>query len=377
MSAETADSVDLGAVLGHACADEGRRRERGEALLLDLRSAPTVLVGAGGMGARMGNALLESGVAVVAFADANPAQQERRLLGVPVMSHEEAAERWGEQGRFVVTIWNGAHSFVDTRRRLSAIGCGCVVSWLDVARVLQQDLLPQYAADVPETVLRAREEILALQRVWADTLSASVYASQITWRLTGDFAVLGDAQPDHYFPSDAVRLRREEVFVDCGAFTGDTVLEFARRMPEFGAIYAFEPDEQNFVALAAAVRTLSVSQRERIFLYKSATGVDRGVCRFASGMGAASSTVVGADGRSVSEVPCTSIDGLLEHTLPTFIKLDVEGAEAATLRGAAGTLTKGRPVLAVAAYHNPADVWELPALVSQLTRDYLLYLQSA
>jgi len=54
-----------------------------------------------------------------------------------------------------------------------------------------------------------------------------------------------------YFPPFS--LGRNEVFVDCGAFDGDTIAQFRRATDDhFDQIIAFEPDPVNFAALKSA-----------------------------------------------------------------------------------------------------------------------------
>ena len=83
------------------------------------------------------------------------------------------------------------------------------------------------------------------------------FVRQTRWRLSGDFADLADPAPDQYFPADLLTLRPGEVFVDCGAFDGDTLREVAARCPEFGSVDAFEPDAGNFAILQRRVATLT------------------------------------------------------------------------------------------------------------------------
>ena len=45
---------------------------------------------------------------------------------------------------------------------------------------------------------------------------------------------------------------------------------------------------------------------------------------------------------------------------PTYIKLDVEGAEMKALKGAEGIISEFKPKLAVSIYHNLEDIWEIP-----------------
>ncbi|GHT18707.1 hypothetical protein AGMMS4957_01490 [Bacteroidia bacterium] len=81
-----------------------------------------------------------------------------------------------------------------------------------------------------------------------DELSRKVLLAYFQSRLAGradelcNLNVQGEAQ---YFPP-FVHLSDNEVFVDCGAFDGDSVLAFSEQTGgKFHKIYAFEPDEAN------------------------------------------------------------------------------------------------------------------------------------
>jgi hypothetical protein len=84
--------------------------------------------------------------------------------------------------------------------------------------------------------------------------------------------------------------------------------------------------------------------------------------RFSSGLG---------EGGHFSEkgqdaIATVAIDDLLGGHAVDFIKLDIEGAEAQALRGAARTLAAHRPTLALSCYHKPEDLWQLPDLIEEL-----------
>lgn len=54
----------------------------------------------------------------------------------------------------------------------------------------------------------------------------------------------------------------------------------------------------------------------------------------------------------------------------TSIKLDVEGTELEVLRGAATTITRFKPILALSAYHKWDDFWTLMEFVKDLNPEY-------
>ena len=57
-----------------------------------------------------------------------------------------------------------------------------------------------------------------------------------------------------------------------------------------------------------------------------------------------------------------------------YIKMDIEGSEAEALTGAHETITRFRPKLAVCLYHNPTDLWTIPAALKRQYPFYQIYL---
>lgn len=53
-----------------------------------------------------------------------------------------------------------------------------------------------------------------------------------------------------------------------------------------------------------------------------------------------------------------------------YIKLDIEGTELEMLRGAAKTITRCKPKMAISAYHKWEDLWTLALYVKSLRPDY-------
>jgi FkbM family methyltransferase len=174
-----------------------------------------------------------------------------------------------------------------------------------------------------------------------------------------------------YFPGDLIRPRTDEVFVDCGAFTGDTIDAFvAARGGQFDRIVAVEPDPLNCAALRQRIATWSGQDRDRVRIAPVAVGSSRGTLRFKTTGTAGSSMGSGDD--TVEVVP---LDEILADSAPTYIKFDVEGAERDALTGGSKVIATNMPVLAVCLYHRPEDLWDLPLLVQSMRPDYRLYVR--
>lgn len=74
-------------------------------------------------------------------------------------------------------------------------------------------------------------------------------------------------------------------------------------------------------------------------------------------------------------IQVVALDDVLPSFNPTLIKLDIEGAEPAALRGAAGTIRRNQPKLAVSVYHEPDHLWKIPVLMRELLPTHPLALR--
>jgi FkbM family methyltransferase len=333
-----------------------------------------VLFGAGNLGRRTLLKLREKGIEPLAFIDSDAMNWGTTVEGLQLLSPNEAAERYGRTAVFVVTVW-GALGQDRMRTRidqLRSIGCLRVCSFVPLYWKYSDALLPHYAVALPHLLHHEAAEVRAAFRLWNDEASRREYLAQLRWRLTADFDCL-PVPVNHpiYFPADLCRLLEDEVFVDCGAFDGDTVRLFLEESQgKFKRVVAFEADPTNFRLMKKNLSHLSQEARSQIQLYPAATSNEDGRLRIASGNGPASSI-----GDGDCEIDAVTLDSALSGTAITYLKMDIEGSEIASLVGATQQIRDNAPVLAISVYHRQNDLWRIPLLIYSINPDYKLFLR--
>ena len=372
----TPASVDLKGMLAEDVASAAQR----EVCVYDrlAEGRDIVLMGAGGLGRRTLAGLRENGISPLAFADNDTGRQGRSIEGIQVLSPGLAAQRFGTRAAFVVTIWGAGspHRYAHSRTQLLSLGCNCVLPFTFLYWKYATTFLPYYLQDLPSRVLESRHDVVQALELWEDDASRAEYISQVAFRLTGDFDQLGQAVGHpQYFPSDLFDWQPGEVFVDGGAYDGDTVAELSRLHGDrFKHVLAIEPDPDNFLRLTRRIESLPEAVRDKVRCERIALGSRETFLGLdARGTAASSTSSTVQDGHpSVRAVP---LDSLCREAAPTIVKLDIEGAEPDALNGARCTIVEKGPVLAVCVYHRQSHLWALPLSIREWRDDYAFFLR--
>jgi FkbM family methyltransferase len=216
------------------------------------------------------------------------------------------------------------------------------------------------------------DDILRCFDAWADQHSRAEFVAQIGWHLLEPVQLTDPTPPDQtYFPLGLVHLGPRECFIDCGAYDGDTIRSlFDREGGHAARVIGFEPDPSNFAALQAFVAALPIEQRSRVRVNRVAVYSRRALLRFTVSEGVASRV----GGGSV-EVQAAPLDELLVAERPTFIKMDIEGAEPEALSGAVATIRANEPTLAICLYHRQDHLWRIPLMIAAMSSSYRLHLR--
>ncbi len=169
-----------------------------------------------------------------------------------------------------------------------------------------------------------------------------------------------------YFDTDIVQTGDEEVYFDCGAKDGDTVIAFHNlKQGKYKTIVTFEPDHSNFESL-----TQNTGGYKRIKNINAGVGEREEQLAFNGNKGGHSAF----DGNGKLSANIVPLDKFIGEG-PTLIKMDIEGFELSALIGANEILRKLKPKLAICLYHKPLDIVSLPKYILEQRSDYKLYLR--
>jgi FkbM family methyltransferase len=327
-----------------------------------------ILFGASHLGRYVLHGLDKAGIRPIAFADNNQQLWQTEVEGIPVLSPSVAANRYRDSACFVVTIYNGS----SVRRQLKGLGCRHVAPFAPLFWRYSDIFTPNHGIDTPYHLRACRQEIRDCEEILADDESRRELAAQVQWRYWLDYDALPRALDpvQTYFPMDLVEPAPNEVFVDCGSFEGDTLPAFVSfSKGKFEHIFALEPDPDNRTALELTKTRLGLT--DSVTVIPCAVGDRTGTVSF-SRTGTMASHI--AENGEFS-VECRRLDDISWPLTPTYMKMDIEGAEPRALRGATDLLRRHQPVLAICTYHRSDHLWQIPKLIHSIVPEYNLFLR--
>lgn len=328
--------------------------------------APLVIYGAGGAGRSVARNLGSRGVKVGAFLDAAASADDVRD-GIEAFTLSRwFAEFDPAQHDVLISLHNPFAEVGPVIDQLRASHFRRVLTMVDYVNSIDDPTFRYWLG--PADFYRDKgERIEAAFNLLSDSSSREWFESCLNLRLLGDYHGLPRPSfDDQYAPADLPNWRNPMRLVDCGAYEGDSVDWLRGARYEIESLAAFEPDPANYAVLADRCSDLNAA------LFPCGVSDTSRRVSFSSGMGPSSRV---EDANAGDEIQCVAIDQALPGFRPTLIKMDIEGAEPAALRGAERTLRQCRPGLAISIYHEPDHLWEIPLYVASLDLGYRMFLR--
>lgn len=201
-----------------------------------------------------------------------------------------------------------------------------------------------------------------------DEKSEETFLNLMRYRLTTDKNFITDAYDDkypQYFDKDIIECKEDEVYLDCGSFTGDTIEAYINNYGKYKMIYGYEPEDANYNKCVSNIKNY-----ENINVQKK--GVSNKSNRVYYHVDGGASTI--STNKTGNYIDVVSLDEDIEENV-TFIKMDVECEEINALLGCQKHIKEEKPKLAIAIYHVVSDIWEIPRLIKSMNPNYKLYMR--
>jgi FkbM family methyltransferase len=330
-------------------------------------SNSVILYGAGNVGKDVLELLTNNGHNVLCFLDKKDLPISS-INGIPIIKPDKNNIKNILDIPVILTFFNAYVDVPTIISLLTDLGFKKIYSFLDLHHIYSEKLGRRFWLTSADYYIDKDSQINDAKKLWKDGKSKLIYNSIIEFRLTRDYSKLSEPEINkQYFPDDIPAWNYPLNLLDCGAFDGDTIRQIVKNNISFEKIVAFEPDQKNFNLLANECSKID----KEFILFPCGTWSHTEQLRFSSGNGTGSA--LSADGDTV--IQCVSIDQALPNFKPNLIKMDIEGAELASLIGSKNIITKHRPGLAICLYHNPEHIWQIPLLISSWGLNYDFYLR--
>ncbi|MFF5996808.1 FkbM family methyltransferase [Lysinibacillus sp. KU-BSD001] len=203
-----------------------------------------------------------------------------------------------------------------------------------------------------------------------DKHSQDLYVALLNSRLTYDntiFSELSSLTKDQYFEPGIIEILPSEVFVDCGSFTGDTLVLFNERFKQYSKYIAIEADPINYQKLINNVveKNIKNVQCENFACWDKEENL-----YFSSNL---NSGKIESNGEQ--KIKAKKLDDILANEKISFLKMDIEGAEENALKGAENIIKRDQPILAICLYHSLEDFYKLPLLMKKFNDEYTFFIR--
>jgi len=331
-----------------------------------------VLFGAGKVGRMSAESLKKIGIKPLAFVDNDCKKWGSYIRGIKVISPTDAARRFRTKAAFIITIWSLHSSTTAIVKQLKRLQCKRVIQFPALAWKYPRYFLPYYHLTLPSDILKEAADIKKASVFFKEAHSRKEFIGHLKLLISPilSHSYPATSQKDEYFPFDIITRTDSEIFIDCGAFYGDTVRNFLQKNKKFKKIICFEPDPESFKKLKRFIKSMK-KDKDLIKIYKTAVGKNTGKVRF-DAYGNDASTI---NDKGATRVDCVPLDSVLSECKPTYIKMDIEGAELDVLKGARKTIKKYTPILAICVYHKPSDLWQITSYIKSLYQGYSFFLR--
>lgn len=373
-----------------------------------IEGKQVILFGAGAAGKEILTALSANNIFPVCFCDNDNSKIGNEYCGLPIISFYELKKR--HLNALIIVASRKCCEFITNQLltngfnedkvfcKYGETNTNLLFMYAEIGtQMLLADYKLHYESKDPIDVLMENERKMTdAYYSFADQKSKDLYISKIAVYLSngnielfkefiltfsepvlkfGVYKYDGTPEDYFYFNNDVLSLTEDEIYVDVGAFDGDTVKTFIetckRNNISYKKIYTFEPDPISFSDMVKNTR-----EYDNISHHNKGIWSETKTLRFQTSDLAIHNQAGSISNSGNIDMEVVSLDDFLKGASVTYIKMDPGGyiiPEA--LQGAAETIIKFKPKLALGAYQCFNAIFDIPCIVKSLAPDYKIYLR--
>ncbi len=173
----------------------------------------------------------------------------------------------------------------------------------------------------------------------------------------------------HYFDLDLIPNSKDEVFVDIGSYTGDTIIDYLNiyGLDSYKNIYCYE-----------ITKNICHTLKNNLSNYPNIHILNKAISNKKETLYLNESTIDNSANKVLKEgkykVESTTIDLDIKEKI-TLIKMDIEGDEKKAIEGCQNHIINDHPKLLISVYHNHEDLYQIPLMINNLDKSYKYYLR--
>jgi len=295
--------------------------------------------------------------------------------GIPAFSPLDYHPSVEEQEIGLVVVCLGKQNYYDeVVHILRQMGFCQIISLMDIYEIHNPFCIPQELEKTGfEYYINQRERIESCLEILGDDDSREIYTRCLQTHLQRRPVLIPMCERSEQYTPEGIQLSQGySRFIYCGVSVG----EMARVLGDVGAVdelVCFEPDPNQFRLAVAYLAKRQEEVARRVTIFPCAVYSHDAIEPFTYSDTSFGSRILASGEAWIQAV---SIDHVLPGFRPTFINMDIEGAELEALKGAEKTIRTARPDLAICVYHAPNHLWDIALYLHSLGLGYRLYLRN-
>jgi FkbM family methyltransferase len=228
--------------------------------------------------------------------------------------------------------------------------------------------------------IESKDKLRILSENLFDTKSQNLLNQILRFRESLDYADYPNIETNEkqYLDPTFISNLGDINMLDLGAYNGDTAEDFINVIGnKVSKIYCIEPSNINLMELDSFLKSRNMYS-QKIIPVMCAMGSESGLAKI---QGSGSSLIVDILQKDVNLikngniVPVCTVDQTFNNLGINLIKMDIEGAEKEVLLGGKKYIKEFSPFLAIAIYHKPTDLFEIPSIILDINPNYKFLLR--